>query len=281
MAGRKGFTLTELLVCIAILAVLLAMFMPTIARVRAVAMNTVCTSRLRDLLVACSVYRTEFQDYPKLGPGRDASPSVIAALLNPPQPQQIDCYFLNSLARYLNVPAIGADLGSADLPPLFQCPMFEDAEPSVLDALPPVSYSVRCYYTGYAYVGRVDEQPPSLPMNLSVELLRPDRVATRRNRGGGGVLWADDVHWSLTGSGACWTYGHRAPGSSGNVRPGGAPLSLDSPAALGGQHRGFADGHVEFVPRQVMNIGPLDPPVGARDGAGAALRIEPLYYLWF
>lgn len=279
MGGRKGFTLTELLVCTAIIAVLLAMLIPAVARVRAVAMNTVCTSRLRDLVIACNVYRSEFHDYPKLGPGRDALPSVIASLVSLPQPQEIEAPFLNSLARYLNVPAIGASVGSADLPPLFQCPMFEDAEPAARDALPPVTYSAPTYYTGYAYVGRVDEQPSSLPLGLRIEVLRAERPATRRNSGAG-VLWADDVHWSLTGSGACWTYGHKCAGATG-VRPGPVPLSFDSPAALGGQHRAYADGHVEWIPLRQMNISLLDPILHYRDSSGATVRIDPLYYLWF
>src|SRR5262249_29504955 len=153
-----------------------------------------------------------------------------------PQPQQIDAPFLNSLAKYLNVPPIGADLGAGDLPPMFQCPMFEDADPSVRDALPPASYSAPCYYTGYVYVGRVDEQPATLPQVLRIEVLRADVPASRRNATSG-VLWADDVHWSLTGSGSGWTYGHRCSNASADVRRGAAPLSLDSPAALGGQHR--------------------------------------------
>jgi prepilin-type N-terminal cleavage/methylation domain-containing protein len=281
MAGRKGFTLTELLVCVAVLAVLLAMMVPTLARVRAVAMDTVCTSRLRDLVVAATAYRTDFHDFPKLGPGRDASPSVVAALVNLPQPQQIDAPLLNALAKYLNVPRIGANLDAADLPPLFQCPMFEGADPAARDSLLPTTYTVASYYTGYAYVGRVDEQPPMLPLGVRIEVLRPERPATHRNSGAG-VLWVDDVHWSLTGSGACWTYGHRAAGKS-NARPGAAPLSFDSPAALGGQHRGYADGHVEWVRRESMGVGLLDPlPLpGYADRGGATLRIAPVFYLWF
>ena len=129
MTGRKGFTLAELLVCVAILAVLLALFLPLISRVRNVALNTVCTSRLRDLNVACAAYRLDYGEFPKLGPGRDAGPSALAVLLSLPQPQQMDAPFLNAIGKYLNLPVIGPGVSSADLPPMLQCPMVEDADP--------------------------------------------------------------------------------------------------------------------------------------------------------
>jgi prepilin-type N-terminal cleavage/methylation domain-containing protein len=272
MGGRKGFTLTELLVCVALMAVLLALCLPLIGRLRGVAMNTVCTSRLRDLTVACNLYRIEFEQYPKLGPGRDASPAAIDGLVNLPQPQEIDRPFLNALARYLNVLAITPDVAASELPPMLQCPTTEAAEPEVRDALLPLSYAESSFYTGYAYLGRVDEQPPQLPGGLRVELLRPERAAIKRNTSA--VLWADDVHWSLAGGGA-WSYGHRK--ASKRARRGPLALTMSGPDALGGQHRAFTEGHVEWVPAETLDV---DQWHTLQD-RGAALRIEPIYYLWF
>jgi prepilin-type N-terminal cleavage/methylation domain-containing protein len=284
MGGRKGFTLIELLVCVAILAVLLALLLPLVARVRGVAMNTVCTSRLRDLTIACNAYRLDFDDFPKLGPGRETPLAALAALVNLPQPQVMDAPFLNAIGRYLNVPAIGAGVSASDLPPMMQCPMVEDVEAEVRDTLLPVSFAAPSFYTGYAYVGRVDEQPPALPLGLRVELLRPNRAASRKNASSA-VLWSDDVHWAMAGGGA-WSYGHRKPGKA--VRAGPLALSLESPAALGGQHRAFNDGHIEWVPADSMEVnlelpdplGLLDPLLSPRD-SGASLRINPIFYSWF
>jgi hypothetical protein len=128
----------------------------------------------------------------------------------------MDAAFLNGVGKYLSVPAIGAGVDDADLPPMLQCPMVEESESR--ESLPPLTFAAPSFYTGYVYLGRVDEQPPVLPLGLKIELLRPDRAATRRN--GSAVLWADDVHWSLTGGGA-WSYAHRVrPAKAGPVARG-------------------------------------------------------------
>jgi prepilin-type N-terminal cleavage/methylation domain-containing protein/prepilin-type processing-associated H-X9-DG protein len=47
--GRRGFTLIELLVVISIIAVLMAIMMPALARVRQMARATICKTRLKDI----------------------------------------------------------------------------------------------------------------------------------------------------------------------------------------------------------------------------------------
>jgi prepilin-type N-terminal cleavage/methylation domain-containing protein len=54
-----GFTLVELLVVIGIIAVLVAILLPTMARVRAHAMSTKCLSNLRQIGQACQIYAGE------------------------------------------------------------------------------------------------------------------------------------------------------------------------------------------------------------------------------
>jgi prepilin-type N-terminal cleavage/methylation domain-containing protein/prepilin-type processing-associated H-X9-DG protein len=57
---RRGFTLIELLVVVAIIAILAAMLFPVLARARAAAYQSSCTSNLRQLATGFTLY---FQDY--------------------------------------------------------------------------------------------------------------------------------------------------------------------------------------------------------------------------
>src|SRR5262245_49097185 len=56
MARRPGFTLVELMVSLAILAVLVAALVPLVGGARAAALKVVCTSRLKDLTLATNQY---------------------------------------------------------------------------------------------------------------------------------------------------------------------------------------------------------------------------------
>ena len=54
--GRRGFTLTELLTVIGLLSLLVSLLMPVASKVRAAARNTGCSSHLRQMTVAWTVY---------------------------------------------------------------------------------------------------------------------------------------------------------------------------------------------------------------------------------
>src|SRR5918993_278595 len=56
---RRGFTLVELLIVIGIIAVLLALLVPTLAAAREVAKTTQCLGNLRQLAIAAATYCAE------------------------------------------------------------------------------------------------------------------------------------------------------------------------------------------------------------------------------
>jgi prepilin-type N-terminal cleavage/methylation domain-containing protein/prepilin-type processing-associated H-X9-DG protein len=60
--STKGFTLVELLVCIAIIAILAAILLPALSATKARGERTVCLNHLRQMSLACALYTDDFQD---------------------------------------------------------------------------------------------------------------------------------------------------------------------------------------------------------------------------
>src|SRR5438034_7868174 len=56
---RRGFTLTELLVVVGLIAVLVSLLLPVLGRARAAAQSTTCLSNLRQMGIAWTIYLTE------------------------------------------------------------------------------------------------------------------------------------------------------------------------------------------------------------------------------
>lgn len=63
MKNNKGFTLVELLVVISIIALLLAILMPSLNKAREIAKNTVCKSNLKQISLGVSLYANNNKDY--------------------------------------------------------------------------------------------------------------------------------------------------------------------------------------------------------------------------
>ena len=79
--GRSGFTLIELLVVVSIVALLLAIMLPSIGRVREDARRTVCVANMKNLGVAMFAYSADHQDRgPQIMPrmGRTAPRTLLA-----------------------------------------------------------------------------------------------------------------------------------------------------------------------------------------------------------
>lgn len=87
--GRAGFTLIELLVVIAILAVLVGLLLPAVQKVRGAADRTRCRNNLRQLVLGCLNYESDYQGLPPIGSAA-TDPGWITAIL--PYLEQTNLY---------------------------------------------------------------------------------------------------------------------------------------------------------------------------------------------
>jgi prepilin-type N-terminal cleavage/methylation domain-containing protein len=271
MARRPGFTLVELLVSLALLSVLVAFLIPVISAARSAALKVVCTTRLRDLTMACNLHRTEKGTYP-LQPGATIDPRAAVSLgplkiiLQPPKPVDMDAAFLNALQPYLKFPEVDSSAASpADLPHSVQCPTVEDADDVERISPAELTFTRPALYTGYAYCVR-----PKDGLVSAIRILKPKRAAS--NDMERAVVWADDVHWSMPDY--SWKFSHAHP----KAKRGSKPLSYADASALLGQHRAYSDGSVEWVGSTDVDLDIMKDRSAARK---ASLSVFDMFYFWF
>lgn len=120
MRRLRAFTIVELLVVMGIIAVLMGILLPTVARVRESARRTQCASQLRQIGVGLYRYFNEFHSLP-------VRPDYTS------DTQQVDFAFCNPhVFRFLNEPEDVSDLMLKYCGPkeIFYCPEgFEDRNP--------------------------------------------------------------------------------------------------------------------------------------------------------
>src|SRR5690242_9185523 len=75
---RKGFTLVELLIVMAIIAVLIALTVPAVMKAREVANRTTCSNNLRQLGIACWSHHQQLGHFPTAGTSDYCAPSYIS-----------------------------------------------------------------------------------------------------------------------------------------------------------------------------------------------------------
>lgn len=62
--GERGFTLIEMMIVVAIIAILVAILVPNFMRARAQAQTAACEANLKEIATALELYQTDHQEYP-------------------------------------------------------------------------------------------------------------------------------------------------------------------------------------------------------------------------
>jgi prepilin-type N-terminal cleavage/methylation domain-containing protein/prepilin-type processing-associated H-X9-DG protein len=128
---RRGFTLVELLVVIGIIAVLIAMLLPALNRVRSQAQLLQCSSNLRQLGMAAIMFKDEHKQHLPTGSTHtwaklNDSSHTYFSYHGAPGGGSFVMDWASSLLPYLNVKLTGNQETFMDIPPdkakVFRCP---------------------------------------------------------------------------------------------------------------------------------------------------------------
>ena len=135
MMNRKAVTLVEMLVVIAIIGLLLAMFFPAINSVRERAQETVCKNNVRQFGLAFTMYFQARKKLPPTSRPRYAEGWTIELLPFMEQANKRKAFSSNSLL-------VNIDEEEAKQPPTFRCPTRSASEDSLPGIIPPAHYVI-------------------------------------------------------------------------------------------------------------------------------------------
>jgi prepilin-type N-terminal cleavage/methylation domain-containing protein len=114
---RNGFTLVELLIVMAIIAVLMALTIPAVMKAREVAQRTSCSNNLRQLGVACWAHHQQIGYFPTAGTSDYCAPSYLTNTAGsmPVTGWKQDAGWAFQLLPYVDAETIwGGDVGAAN-----------------------------------------------------------------------------------------------------------------------------------------------------------------------
>lgn len=154
--NRRGLTLFELLVVVAIIATLLAILLPAVQRVRSAAYRISCANNLRQIGLAAHQYHGVYATLPtgttEVSPGVPASMGWLVFLLPWVEKEPLWRQTQDAVRAELNPFRNPPHIGLATHVPLFVCPLdFRAAEPQFID-----TYGYTVAFTSYLGVQGTD-----------------------------------------------------------------------------------------------------------------------------
>ena len=263
--SRAGFTLVELLTVVTIIAMLIALLLPTFRRAREQAQRTTCAAGMRQLTAAVVAYGIENRGRLPSGE-RNGGPGQGEHCI------WISTATYDAITRYLHAgPArTTADYVASGRRELmeqhFACANIWVSETAQIPYYnPAVGWVI-----GYNYLGGHAAVPPAFnwksPMTLS------DRASS--------ALWCDLNDWSPSDG---WTIvSHRRSGAAGFYYTNGGKHPREHDAA--GGNVGFLDGSVQWrnlsEMKPYVTIGPWPAPPPPRPGYEEVPPNAPYHGLW-
>ncbi|TLD69175.1 prepilin-type N-terminal cleavage/methylation domain-containing protein [Phragmitibacter flavus] len=223
----RAFTLVELLVAMAIIAVLSFLATAGYARIKHQALRTKCIANIKSLAAADILYYGDHGIFPAV---EGLIPSTISAAR------------LQAMGEYINMPVPEGKVSTwprrAQQPDWYNCPAArESGYAEGMTAGGGV-------YTGYMYLGGLEES--QLILSGMAKLTNPKHTAPRNNLRRG-VLWCDILS-EFRGAGErrfeCFH-------SQRGVRH---PDFRFEEREIEGMNRAWSDGSVEWLPRQQLNL---------------------------
>jgi prepilin-type N-terminal cleavage/methylation domain-containing protein/prepilin-type processing-associated H-X9-DG protein len=222
---RSAFTLVELLVVLAIIALLIALLFPSLRRAREQANGVKCLSNLRQLGMAFIMYTNDYKRFPRPG------------VAEPSDAPEDWFYWDNARASKRDFGGIVPYLGRPMNQEIFRCPSDEYVNHPVM---PEYCYS-------YSVNGNICvwQFHPTIPPKSNSRTLRPTQIVLPSQK----ILIIDESLETIDDG--CWLYqwwggGGRNVLSNRHDRT--AETSLDPNAGYGNVC--MADGHAERFPRK-------------------------------
>lgn len=214
----------ELLVVVSIIAVLVAILLPTLSKAREAANRTVCLSNVRQLAAMATVYATEHQGVFPIDARNESSNLIIPYLF------RADMFTALRFGK------------PAEENRTWQCPSRPVYRYQDLSTSPdPVPYPYSYIQCSYMYLGNGYRKPTANSFELDYTR-RPQRLG---HRGPPAPIFADIVQYhNPTVGGNGYSFNH---------------TNRNSPIRPSGANEAFTDGHAEWVTAfpDVLKPGPL------------------------
>lgn len=139
LRGKRGFTLIEMMIVVAIIAILVGLLVPNFIRARAQAQTAACEANLKEIATAVELYQTDHDAYPTVsGQAIDGSSSdPLTAYL-----KQVPVDPVAGPGKYYTLTTTGATTGSADY--TLTCPGVHD--PATLQNVAPGTTNTHLRY---------------------------------------------------------------------------------------------------------------------------------------